>query len=208
MSMPATDNRPSPATQKGQFSYTDLLARLVVVGLLLASVGLLWWSYCRVYAPRAKVTRDLNASVEKLTAEVETMDRRWTKAEMDAINDRFTLVQPRLFADQPELEGWLADFREQIAPLSLEIKTDLASPSPAPEAKLLSLPATMTITFRTTTEASGGPSPYQRLLQFAERITAQDKNADLTALTVDSGLNSIGRAVVGVNFWTNAKEAR
>jgi len=66
----------------------------------------------------------------------------------------------------------------------------------------------MTITFRTTTEASGGPSPYQRLLQFAERITAQDKNADLTALTVDSGLNSIGRAVVGVNFWTNAKEAR
>lgn len=208
MSTPATDQRPSPATQKGQFSYPDLLARLVVTGLLLASVGLLWWSYYRVYIPRLKVTRDLNASVEKLTADVDLMDRRWTKAEVATINERFLLVQPRLFADQPELEGWLADFRDQVNPLALDIKTELVGASPVEETKLLMLPTKMTVTFRPAPEGATNASPYQRLLQLAERITAQGKNADLTELTVDSGMNSISRAVVGINFWADAKEAR
>ena len=210
MSATSADNQPSPATQKGGFSYPELLARVVVGALLLASVGLLWWSYYRVYAPRLKVARELNATVEKLAAEVETLDRRWSKAEMAGINEKFALVQPRLFADQPELQAWLADFRDQVSPLALEIKTDLASattPTGA-TAGLTSLPATMTIKFRPGTGTPGSASPYQRLLQFTERITTQDKNADLTGLTVESGINSVGRAVMGINFWVDAKEAR
>ena len=208
MTPPATDNRSSPATHRGEFSYPDLLARLAVFGILLASVGLLWWSYYRVYAPRLKVTRDLNTTVEKLTAEVDMMEHRWSKAEMEGINEKFPLVQPRLFADQPELEAWLADFREQVAPLALDVKTDLAGSRTAGETNLLILPTTVTILFRPATEGPGSASPYQRLLQFAERITTQGKNADLTDLTVDSGVNSIDRAVVGINFWAAAKEAR
>jgi len=53
-----------------------------------------------------------------------------------------------------------------------------------------------------------GPSPSQRLLQLMQRLTSQDKSAVLTGLTAASGTNSLGQAVVGVNFWVNARRGK
>jgi len=204
------ENNQRPATMQGVFNHLEWIGRVVVFSLLLASVGLLCWSYYRVYLPRQKITRDLNVTVEKLAAEVDDMERHWSKADIGQINEKFPLVQPRLFADQAELAGWLADFHDQIQPLNLDIKTDIASASGSGtnSTGLIILPTTMVITFPALAGDAGKISSYQRFLQFAQRITIQDKNADLVDMSVDSGGKSIGRAVVRINFWMGGKGSK
>ena len=210
MNPPTLENNQRPATMQGVFNYLELMSRVVVIGLLLISAGLFCWSYYRVYLPRQKITRNLNITVEKLAAEVDEMDRHWSKSDIGQINQKFSLVQPRLFADQPELEAWLADFRDQVQSLNLNIKTDIASTGePATNCPgLITIPTTMVITFPAMAGNTGKLSPYQRFLQFAQRITIQDKNADLVDMSVDSGGKSIGRAVVRINFWMGGKGSK
>ena len=204
------ENNQRPATMQGVFNHLEWIGRVVVFSLLLASVGLLCWSYYRVYLPRQKITRDLNVTVEKLAAEVDDMESHWSKSAISQINEKFPLVQPRLFSDQAEIAAWLVDFRDQIQPLNLDIKTDQASTGDRSTncPGLVVLSATMVITFPTTGRNAEKSSPYQRFLQFAQRISSQDKNIDLDQMSVDSGGNSIGRAVVRIDFWMGGKESK
>lgn len=212
MSAPDSDNRPLPATKTGGFNYWQLLSRIVIFALLLSSAGLLWWSYYQVFVPQLRESRQLNATVSKLTAEVDDLDRQWSKAGIEEVNQKFTLVQPRLFAGQAELAAWLADFKEQTAPMGLDVKTDFAD-SNAPAGAVTNvqaIPVTIAIAFPPLPSAAGSPgnlSPCQRLLQFAQRLTTREKCADLAEMTVEGGTNSIARAVLGVNFWTAPKES-
>jgi len=203
-------NNQRPATMQGVFNHLEWIWRVVVFSLLVASVGLLGWSYYRVYLPRQKISRDLNVTVEKLATEVDDMESHWSKAEISQINEKFPRVQPRLFADQAEIAEWLADFRDQIQPLNLDIKTDPGSTGDRTTncPGLFILPTTMVITFPAVGREAGTSSPYQRFLQFAQRISSQDKNADLDEMSVDSGGNSIGRAVVRIDFWMGGKESK
>jgi hypothetical protein len=210
MNPPNPENDQRPATMKGVSNHWEWIGRVVVFSLLLASAGLLGWSYYRVYLPRQKVNADLNVIVQKLAAEVDAMESHWSKSAISQINDKFPLVQPRLFADPAEIAAWLVDFRDQIQPLNLDIKTDQASTGDRSTncPGLVVLPATMVVTFPTTGRSAEKSSPYQRFLQFAQRVTSQDKNVDLDQMSVDSGGNSIGRAVVQIDFWMGGKESK
>ncbi len=209
---------PPPGRVKTAYSHWTLLARVTVVGLLLASAGLLWWSYYRVFLPPFKQSRETNTTVVKLSAEVDELDRQWSPTNITRINGQFALVQPRIFTDRTELDAWLADFRDQIAPLGLDLKTELpGTNAPAADAtnslpgtNYTMIPASFTIGFPPLTAPGPGPgpSPSQRLLQFMQRLTSQDKSAVLTGLTAASGTNSLGQAVVGVNFWVNARRGK
>ena len=44
-------------------------------------------------------------------------------------------------------------------------------------------------------------SPYQRILLLSQRLSTQEKRADLTELTVTGGTNSINHAVFGLHLW-------
>ena len=83
MSAPGTDSSPQTATKASGFNYAELLSRILVLSLLLASAGLLWWSYYRVYVPRLVIFRDLSSTVDKLAREVEDLDRQWSKQDIE-----------------------------------------------------------------------------------------------------------------------------
>jgi len=207
------NNPPPPAPAKAAYTHWTVLSRVVVAGLLLASAGLLWWSYYRVFLPPFKQSRETNTTVVKLAAEVDDLDRAWSPTNVARIDQEFALAQPRLFADRPELEAWLADFRDQMAPLGLDFKTELTDTNaPATNgvagARFTVVPATITIDFPPLPEGAPGPaaSPSQRLLQLLQRLTGADKNAVLTGLTAAGGTNSIAHAVVGVSFWVNTRK--
>jgi hypothetical protein len=96
----------------------------------------------------------------------------------------------------------------------LNIKTDYKTSlvdSNAPtvaDRRFMVIPATVTIDFPPGAGSEDKATPFQRLLQFSQRITTQDKIADLTGLTVHSGTNSIDHAVLNLTFWAGAKEAK
>jgi hypothetical protein len=214
MSAPSPATRPpTPAptpTETGGGNYLEVLYRTVMVLMLVSSFGILWWSYYRVYVPRLKEYHEADAALTSLTVKVDDLDHLWSQADIEQINKRYEVLQPKVFADQPELESWLADFRDQLAPLGLNIKFDLVTTN-APigdDRKLFPIPATITIVSQPVAGAVDTPAAYQQLLQFAKHLTAQEKSTGLTRLTVASGTNSVGRAVLNLNFWAGAKEAK
>jgi len=204
------ETNPPPVTKTGAPNRADLLSRVVVILLLAASVGLLWWSYSRVLVPRLKESREYNATVNRLSLEVETLDRRWPKAAVDRIDRNFELAQPRLFADQSALENWLADFRKKLAPAHLDFKTELGKnlAPPGADRGLFVISGIVIFDLQSGSATKGAATPYQQLLRLTQRITSQEKRADLTELTVDGGTNSIGHAVMAFNFWTAGKESK
>ena len=150
----------------------------------------------------------------KLTVTADDLDRQWSKADIEQINNKFAGVQPQMFTDQLELESWLADFTGQFTAQGMDIKTDIkAGPAgtnaPAGAARgFLIIPVTLAITFHSGPDAGDLPPPSQRLLQFVQRLTTREKSAVLTDLSLSSGTNSIDQAVLGFNFWAGAKEAK
>lgn len=210
MSASPPDLSPTPPAKTGGPNYPELIFRAVIIALLVFSVWLVWWSYYRVYTPRLKAARDSRATVSQLSAEVDDLDHRWPPADMDRVNQRFDLVDARLFADQSTLEAWLADFREQLPPLGLDLKATFQKTvaHTAAERNVLVIPTTLLVELRPVTNALAMPSSYQRLLWLTQQLVLQQKRADITDLTVDSGTSSIARAVIGLNFWAGEKEAK
>jgi len=200
-----------PAAKTSGLGHLTIVFRVVIILLLVFSVWLVWWSYYRVYAPRLKEARDNRATVNQLSAEVEDLDRRWPPAEIERINQRFEQVDTSLFADQSMLEAWLADFRERLLPpLALDLSASFQNTvlHSAAGQKVQVIPTTLTVELRPVTNATVMPSPYQRLLELTRKITLQPKRADLTEMTVESGPNSVSRAVLVLNFWARGKEPK
>jgi hypothetical protein len=208
MKAPAPDNAPLPVTKPGRFNYQTLLSRLVVLALLSASVGLIWWSYYRMLLPQLKESQELDLSVAKLTTEIDGMERRWTKHQLEEIDQQFALAQPRLFADQSELEAWLAQVQDQFTPAGLILKSALVTTNVpvGGSHKIRVIPATISLVFPARPATGDKTSRYQQLLRVAQRFTSGNKLADLTELTVSSGTNSIDHAVLKFDFWAGVKE--
>jgi hypothetical protein len=208
MSTPAPGDAPLPVTKPGRFNYKTLLSRFVVLALVSGSAGLIWWSYYRMLLPRLKESREMDLSVAKLTSETDALEHRWTKGELEEIDQKFTLAQPRLFADQSELEAWLTQVQDQFTPQGLTIKTTLVTTNTpiGGSRKVRIIPATLTLAFPARPGPEGKSSHYQQLLQVTQLLTSGNKIADLTELTVSSGTNSIDHAVLKFEFWAGVKE--
>jgi cell division protein FtsB len=211
MSVARPENSPPPPPAKtGGFNYSELIFRVVIILALSFSVWLGWWSYNRVYLPQLKEAREANATLNQLSTEVDDLDRRWPPADIEKLNQRLQLVDSNLFSDQSALEAWLADLREQSPPLGWDLKAtfEKSRMHSAAQRNVYVIPTSLFIELHTVTNAPAMLSPYQRLLQLARQIALQQKRGDFTELTVDTGSNSISRAVMGLNFWTGGKEAQ
>jgi hypothetical protein len=208
MSTPATGDSPLPVTKPERFNYKNLLSRFVVLVLVSGSAGLIWWSYYRMLLPRLKESQEMDLSVAKLTTEVDGMEHRWTRSELEAIDQKFALAQPRLFADQPELEAWLTQVQDQFTPQGLTIKTALVTTNAPIGAshKVRVIPTTISLAFPARPGREDKLSHYQQLLQVAQLLSSGNKTADLTELTVSSGTNSIDHAVLKFDFLAGVKE--
>jgi hypothetical protein len=171
---------------------------------VLGSVAVIWWSLVMVLFPRMKQSRELSSTVSRLSAEVDDLERQWTKAGPGQVSNQFSQVDLKLYEGRTGVESWLADVKDQAAPLALDVQADLgaASPQTAGGRTLTVIPATVSVEVQSAPLAITNSSAYQRIFRLSQRLTEQDKRADLTELTVFGGTNSIGRAVLILNYWT------
>jgi hypothetical protein len=210
MNAPNTDFIQQPVTKTDKFNYAALATRVLVFVLLACSLGLIWWSYYKGFYPYLKQARELTLTVSKLNGDLNDLSHKWTTDEVGAINDKTSMLQTNLFASQNDVQAWLADLREQSLPQGMDVKTDFASSLEQTDAApwFLVFPTTVTIRFQPFAGSAKGPTPYQKLLQLTQTITTREKADCLNELVVESGPNSIDRAVMSFHFWTGTNDSK
>lgn len=179
----------------------ELLFRVLVLLLVVASLAVAWWTSAKVFVPAQRQSRDLSAKLTAVTAEVDQLERKWGKAEADNIRRRYLAAYGQLFADQSALEAWLAGLREQAAPLGLQTQIDFGQSRLAVtnEQGLAIVPASVSVEVQPL--PGGNETPYQRLLRFTQQLAAEGKRADLAEITVAGGPASIPRATLVFSLW-------
>ncbi|PYJ08043.1 MAG: hypothetical protein DME25_02460 [Verrucomicrobia bacterium] len=182
----------------------QVLSRLAIGVLLAGAIVLTWWSLTKVLGPRQQEVRELGSRVAQLSAQVEDLDRNWSREKAVRVNDSFGEIHSDLFAGRPGLEAWAAGLKDQVEALGLGLQTDFGVPAVMATngQRVVAVPATLTVDVRTAA-AANLPSPYQRILLLSQHLTADEKRADLNELTVVGGTNSIGRAVLGLSLWAS-----
>jgi len=177
----------------------ELLFRLVIIFVLLASLALAWWTFSKVFLPVQRQSQELSTKLAALSSDVDRLERKWGQADAEEIRRRYREAYGQLFADQSALEAWLANLEEQAGPLGLEAKVDFGQSTPASTNELQLAVVNVSLEVRPmpgTTEA-----PYQRLLRFTGLLAAEGKRADLAEMTVVGGPNSIPRATLVFTLW-------
>jgi hypothetical protein len=179
----------------------EIAFRVINFGLILASVGLAWWTYSKRLVPMQQRSRQLSRSLDGLSTQVDNLSRKWPKFERDQIRSDYREVRNELFADELELGRWLMRLEEQAVPLALEINVDFGKSAnrTTEEEKLAVIPASVTLVVRPT--VGGTQTPYQRMLRLGQQLGAEGKRADLAELTVNGGALSITKGVMVFNLW-------
>src|ERR1035441_8305095 len=195
---------PAPPPPPSNTGHGDVLFRAITLIMVLGSVAVIWWSFALVLFPQQKQSRELSSLVSRQSAEVDVLEHVWTKTAAEQVTNQFGQVEGKLFEGQAGLEGWLADIKDQAVPLALDVRANLGSGSPQTVGghTLSVIPATVSVEVQPARPEMPTSSPYRRILQLSQRLAGEDKRADLTELTVAGGTNSIGHAVLVLNYWT------
>ncbi len=182
---------------------------MIILAAVLGSVAMIWWSFGLVLSPRQRQSRELTLQVARLSAEVDDLDRQWTKAQIAEVTSRFSQVDLTLFAGRAGVETWLANLKEVAASLALGVGANFAQPSPrtAGGRTLTVIPATVSVEVQPPGPETKVASPYQRILMLGELLSYENKRADLTEMKVDGGVSSISRVVLGLDHWTGKETA-
>jgi hypothetical protein len=199
--------RAAPPTTNGN---PEWLFRAAVLVAVVGAVAVIWWSFGVVYLPRQKQARELITQVERLSTEVDNLERAWPKEMAEKVAKQYPQVDARLFEGRADVETWLTGVKELGSAMALKVSAELGQPTNkiAGARRLSLIPATVSVSVQPGTPTTGPASPYQRLLLLCQHLTDEDKErADLTELTVTGGSNSVSRAVLELTYWTG-KEVR
>jgi hypothetical protein len=202
MSPPPTRQPPQRAPLPAKrLTRWDVIFRFISVVLIAGSVGFAWWTYNQRLIPLQKQSRDLSAALNRLAAEVDTIERKWPKVERDQIRTDYAEVRNQLFADEAELGRWLVRLEEEASPLALDIKVDFGKSTArtAEQEKLAIVPASVTLEVRPA--IGGNQTPFQRMLRLGQQLAAEGKRADLAELDVNGGPLSITHGLLVFNLW-------
>jgi hypothetical protein len=173
------------------------------MGLLLAlAVYLVYYTHKRMI-PVQKELRETNAKVTRLSAEVDFMDNKFNKAEFELLLERYNAARGVVFSDSEAMFEWFRKLKLDMLPLGLEINTELGTATMKTVAtnNYAIIPATLSVQIRPTLSIDATKSPYQRLLQFSRHLSIQQKRADLIDVQIESGAESICKAVAILDLW-------
>jgi hypothetical protein len=189
-----------PAKKK-KLSHFDALFRLLSVILIAGSIAYAWWVYSHRLIPLQQQSRELNASLNRLSAEIDVIQRKWPGVVRDQIRTEYKEVRNQLFADEAELGRWLVRLEEEASPLALDIKVDFGKSAArtAEQEKLAIVPASVVLEVRPA--IGGTQTPYQRMLRLGQTLAAEGKRADLSELDVNGGPLSITHGLLVFNLW-------
>ena len=191
------------AVSKRRLSHWEALFRLAMGLVILASLGMAYWSFFHRLLPLQDQTRAMTSRISAMSSESDKLESRWSREQVAEINVQYGRVYRQLFADPAALEGWLAKLQAQARSLALDIKVALGQSSTHAgfAATLSVIPASITLEVRTDPGETEGESPYQRVLQFTQQLAAEGKRADLAELSVFGGTGSVSRAQMVFNLW-------
>ena len=104
---------------------------------------------------------------------------------------------------RPPWKPGLANLKEQVSPLALDAKADFGRtiPQATNEADLVIIPTTIAVDVQPAAGSQGYESPYQRVLRLCQRLSAQQKRADLAELRVTGGTGSVSSAMMVFHLW-------
>jgi hypothetical protein len=198
MQPPPTQKRAVPARK---LTHWDVLFRFSIVVLIAGSVAFAWWTYSQRLVPLQKQGQELSASLNRLSAEVEVIERKWPHVDREQIRTDYKEVRNQLFADEAELGRWLVRLEEESTPLALDIKVDFGKTATrtAEQEKLAIIPASVTLEIRPA--IGGTQTPFQRMLLLVRQLAAEGKRADLAELDVNGGPLSITHGLLVFNLW-------
>src|ERR1043165_8455355 len=85
----------------------ELAFRATIVTALVISVGLAWWTFQMRLVPLQQKSRDLTLSISKLSDQVESLQRKCSKDDIQQIRSEFKQLHTYLFANEAELRAWI-----------------------------------------------------------------------------------------------------
>ena len=188
--------------QPRKLNRSELVFRIAIVGALLISISLAWWTLTRQLVPLEQQSQSLGMAVSHLSDEVDAMQRKWSPAEADQIRASYKDLRRQLFADETALKDWYMRLYQAAGPLALGLTVDFGKSVPQAinnDVKVVMIPASVSIEVRPMRLVMD--SPYQRLLRFGQQLAAEGKRADLAELTVSGSTNSIAHALLVFNLW-------
>jgi hypothetical protein len=204
---PGPGGRTTVMAKAKKLTHWEVIFRIGVVLVMLASIAFPWWTYSERLIPLQKESRDLTSSNSALSAEVDKMDRKWSKDDAEFIRAKYKEVYSSLFADEAALQEWLDRLQKRALPLSLDVKVDFGKGTPQmSDERLAIIPASVTLQVHPMPNAKD--SPFQRLLRLGQQLGTEGKRADLAELTVIGGTGSITNAILVFNLWAGEQKVQ
>jgi hypothetical protein len=198
---PLPGQRSVAVAQPRKVSRWELVFRVAIIGSLVISTGMAWWTLTRRLMPLQQQSQALGVTVSHLSDEVDALQRKWPPADVERIRNGYKELRTQLFADEGALQAWLARLDEAAGPLVLDLKVDFGKPTAqvTNDVHVSVMPASVAIEVHPM--PGGTESPYQRLLRFGQQLGTEGKRADLAELKVLGGTSSITRALLVFNLW-------
>jgi len=201
----AQRGQPGMMSKAKRLTHWEVIFRIAVVLVMLGSIAFPWWTYSARLIPLQKQSRDLTSANSALSADVDKMDRKWSKEDAEFIREKYKEVYASLFADEAALKEWLHRLEQRALPLSLDVHVDIGSGiSQLRDEKLAIVPASVTLQVHPMLNSKD--SPYQRLLRLGQQLSTEGKRADLAELTVIGGTGSITNATLVFNLWAGEEK--
>lgn len=196
---PATRARPHKAPS---LTLRDWILRGTMVALLVIAVGVLIWSYSRLTPVQAR-GRALSEQVARLEGEIAQMERGYSETDLEQLARDFKFAGAMLFDGEEALAAWFNSLKRTAVPLALEADADFGQPHPpaVTNYNVAVVPADLTLNLKPTADVASPLSPHARVLALLDTLIRQTSRADLVALQVTAGTNSIAQVRARLELW-------
>src|SRR5437588_5974439 len=85
----------------------EVIFRIVITVVILASVIVAWWSFAKVLPPLQKQARELASTFAQASADVDKLSREWSETKAAEVTNNYMEVRSRLFSSEAAFAQWL-----------------------------------------------------------------------------------------------------
>jgi hypothetical protein len=182
--------------------FRDMKVRLVLLFIFAASMALVVWSILYRLPESDRNLERQNTKIAELENQTLELELRWNPQEAEQMAGRFKQSQELLFAGQDEIGGWQAELKRQADQLAVSVNASVTRTQDCPlPGKRFSI-VTATVDVRPVAPGVRTNSPYLRLLNFAQNLSAQNKRVDLMELKAIGKSNSVSEAKLDLHLWS------
>lgn len=202
-----TSPPPAPRRKKTSLTMRDWAVRGLIVGILLLALGVLLWSYRRL-VPVQREGRVLAARVDTLQADIVAMEKGVTPADLEQLARELQFTGQLLLNGEQALVSWLNDLRRTAVPLALEATANFGQPRPpaATNVNVAVVPTQLTVNLKPSEDVSSPLPPPSRVLRLLHELLHRSNRADLVALHITAGSNSIAQVRADLELWAGGEE--